>query len=77
MRGEDAGQVAAFSYISPEQRVPKDHPLRRLLKIVNNVLEQMSPLFAGMYSHTGRCLSTRMRRWSRVISEHSRGWQAC
>ena len=54
MRGEDAGQVAAFSYISPEQRVPKDHPLRRLLKIVNNVLEQMSPLFAGMYSHTGR-----------------------
>ena len=38
MRGEDAGQVAAFSYISPEQRVPKDHPLRRLLKIVNNVL---------------------------------------
>ncbi len=24
-----------------------------------------------------RCLSTRMRRWSRVISEHSRGWQAC
>ncbi len=25
----------------------------------------------------GRCLSTQMRRWSRVISEHSRGWQAC
>ena len=31
------------------------------------------PLFALI----GRCLSTRMRRWSRVISEHSRGWQAC
>ena len=30
----------------------------------------------GIYE-LNRCLSTRMRRWSRVISEHSRGWQAC
>ncbi len=54
MRGDDAGQVAVFSYISPEQRVPKDHPLRPLLAIVNEVLERMSPLFAKLYSHTGR-----------------------
>ena len=54
MRGEDAGQVAVFSYISPEQRVPKDHPLRPLLKIVNDVLGRMSPLFEKLYSHTGR-----------------------
>ena len=54
MRGDDAGQVAVFSYISPEQRVPKDHPLRPLLAIVNDVLERMSPLFAKLYSHTGR-----------------------
>jgi len=54
MRGDDAGQVAVFSYISPEQRVPKGHPLRPLLAIVNDVLERMSPLFAELYSHTGR-----------------------
>ncbi len=54
MRGDDAGQVAVFSYVSPEQRVPKDHPLRPLLAIVNDVLERMSPLFAKLYSHTGR-----------------------
>ena len=54
MRGDDAGQVAVFSYVSPEQRVPKDHPLRPLLAIVNKVLERMSPLFAELYSPTGR-----------------------
>ena len=54
MRGEDAGQVAVFSYVSPEQRVPKDHPLRPLLRIVNDVLGRMSPLFEKLYSHTGR-----------------------
>ena len=54
MRGEDAGQVAVFSYVSPEQRVPKDHPLRPLLRIVNDVLGRMSPLFEELYSHTGR-----------------------
>ncbi len=54
MRGEDAGQVAVFSYVSPEQRVPKEHPLRPLLRIVNDVLGRMSPLFEKLYSHTGR-----------------------
>ena len=54
MRGDDTGQVAAFSYISAEQRVPKDHPLRPLLKIVDEVLGRMSPLFQELYSHTGR-----------------------
>ena len=54
MRGEDAGQVAVFSYVSPEQRVPKEHPLRPLLRIVNDVLGRMSPLFEELYSHTGR-----------------------
>ena len=34
--------------------VPKDHPLRPLLKIVNDVLGRMSPLFEKLYSHTGR-----------------------
>jgi len=54
MRGDDEGQVAAFSYISLEQRLPKDHPLRPLLTIVNEVLGRMSPLVDELYSHTGR-----------------------
>ena len=30
MRGKDEQQLDVFSYISPEQRVPQDHPLRSL-----------------------------------------------
>jgi hypothetical protein len=29
MRGKDEQQLDVFSYISPEQRVPHDHPLPR------------------------------------------------
>lgn len=54
MRGEDQKQQAMFSYISPEARVPKDHPLRPIRIMVDNVLNDMAPLFTEMYSHTGR-----------------------
>jgi hypothetical protein len=30
MRGDDPQQAAMFSYLSPEERVPKDHPLRAI-----------------------------------------------
>ena len=30
MRGEDSKQDAMFSYLSPEKRVPTEHPLRRI-----------------------------------------------
>src|SRR5256885_12897914 len=30
MRGKDEQQLDVFSYVSPEQRVPQDHPLRSL-----------------------------------------------
>ena len=43
-----------FSYLSPEERVPADHPLRALLVIAQRVLAQMSGLFDQMYSSTGR-----------------------
>ena len=43
-----------FSYLSPEERVPADHPLRALLVIAERVLAQMSGLFDQMYSSTGR-----------------------
>jgi transposase len=54
MRGEDQDQQAMFSYISPEARVPKDHPLRPIRIMVDNALVNLAPLFKEMYSHTGR-----------------------
>jgi len=43
-----------FSYISPEQRVRKDHPLRPIRRMVDQVLKQLSPEFDKMYSKVGR-----------------------
>jgi transposase len=54
MRGEDAQQEAMFSYVSPEKRVPMDHPLRPVREMVDIVLKEMSPRFARLYSNLGR-----------------------
>src|SRR5258706_5411052 len=54
MRGDDQQQGAMFSYLSPEQRVPQDHPLRAIREIVDGVLKEMSPEFARLYSANGR-----------------------
>jgi transposase len=43
-----------FSYISPERRVPADHPLRPIRLMVDTALTRLSPRFAKLYSHTGR-----------------------
>lgn len=54
MRGHDEHQESMFSYISPERRIPSDHPLRRLRAMVDAALEEMSPQFARLYSRYGR-----------------------
>jgi transposase len=54
MRGTDQQQSHVFSYISPEQRVRKDHPLRPLRTMVDEILKQLSPQFHKMYSKVGR-----------------------
>ena len=43
-----------FSYLSPEERVRKDHPLRAVRAMVDEVLKQLSRRFAGMYAKVGR-----------------------
>ncbi len=43
-----------FSYLSPEQRVPSDHPLRSVRQITDRILGQITDLFTGMYSTFGR-----------------------
>ena len=54
MRGRDTQQTAMFSYLSPEQRVPADHPLRRIRKMVDLALKGLSPAFDQMYVAFGR-----------------------
>ena len=42
MRGDDNQQEGIFSYISPEKRVPADHPLRPIRKLVDEILTTMA-----------------------------------
>ena len=51
MRGDHAEPAAVFSYISPAQRVPKDHPLRAIRTIVDEVLRRLWSDFEALYSH--------------------------
>lgn len=54
MRGTDHQQSHMFSYLSPEQRVGKDHPLRAIRTMVDEVLRGLSPQFNRMYAREGR-----------------------
>ena len=54
MRGEDQQQNHMFSYLSPEMRVRKDHPLRATREMVDEVLTQLSRRFDTMYARVGR-----------------------
>ena len=54
MRGEDHRTDSLFSYVSCEERVPKDHPLRAIRAIVDEALEVLSPAFEAIYAKTGR-----------------------
>src|SRR5260370_11306385 len=54
MRGGDARTEALFSYVSCERRVPMDHPLRAIRKIVNAALTARSPEFEKLYAKSGR-----------------------
>jgi len=54
MRGADQQQNHVFSYLSPEMRVRKDHPLRAIRAMVDEVLGQLSRRFDTMYTRVGR-----------------------
>jgi transposase len=54
MRGDDLQQSAVFSYLSPEERVPVNHPLRAIRKLTDRVLQGLWGTFDGMYSKIGR-----------------------
>jgi transposase len=55
MRGDDQQlQSGMFSYVALEDRIPADHPLRGVRKLVDTVLAEMSKDFEGLYSKVGR-----------------------
>jgi transposase len=54
MRGQDQTQEILFSTVSLEERIPQDHPVRAIRKIVEEVLQKLSGHFEGIYSATGR-----------------------
>ena len=54
MRGDDRQPAHLFSYVSPEARVPADHPLRAIRAEVDGLLRAMSPDFDALYAAVGR-----------------------
>src|SRR6185437_3032165 len=55
MRGSDRKlQSGMFSYISLEERIAEDHPLRAVRKLADEVLKGMSSKLATLYSELGR-----------------------
>ena len=56
MRGQDEQQLDVFSYVSPEQRIPQDHPLRPLRVMTDEALGELQPRFHKLYAKTGRAV---------------------
>lgn len=43
-----------FSYVTMEQRIPSNHPMRLIRAMADRALETMDAVFDGLYSETGR-----------------------
>jgi len=54
MRGADIQQDTLFSTVIPEERVPRDHPLRPIREMVNTALKALDADFNALYSELGR-----------------------
>jgi transposase len=54
MRGDERIQDGMFSYVSLEQRVPQDHPLRAVRELTDVVLRRLDAEFDALYADSGR-----------------------
>jgi hypothetical protein len=54
MRGSDIRTGDLFSYVDLEHRVPANHPLRLIRRIVNEVLAALDSEFGRLYATEGR-----------------------
>jgi transposase len=54
MRGDERVQDGMFSYVSLEQRVPADHPMRGVRKLTDTVLQSLREELDKLYADSGR-----------------------
>ena len=54
MRGSDITQVSLFSYRTLEDRIPVEHPLRKLRELVDAILASMDTELDALYADSGR-----------------------
>jgi transposase len=54
MRGDDRQTGAMFSYVTLEERIPLNHPLRTMRRLTDAIFERLSPEFDRLYSDIGR-----------------------
>jgi transposase len=54
MRGAFVDQGRLFSYISPEARVPANHPLRKVRELLREVLRELNRSLSKLYASEGR-----------------------
>jgi transposase len=54
MRSPDVQQLGMFSYVSVEERVPSDHPIRKLRVLVDGILGELDDILTARYAEGGR-----------------------
>jgi transposase len=54
MRGSVDPQLAMLVSLGPDELIPQDHPIRRIRRVVDNVLAGLDGEFDAMYASTGR-----------------------
>ena len=54
MRGKPEKQITMLSALTPDQMVPRGHPIRRIKPVIGKALSELSPTFNRMYADLGR-----------------------
>jgi len=54
MRGEDQRNQRLFSYVRPDSRIPANHPLRLIRRVIDAALARLSSDFDALYAREGR-----------------------
>ena len=54
MRGDYQESGDLFSYVSLEKRVPANHPIRKMRRIIDEALEHLDTTFDEIYADDGR-----------------------
>ena len=54
MRGAPDPQMAMLTTVSTEDLIPAEHPIRKIRVVVDTILDELDPVFDGMYATGGR-----------------------